>query len=230
LFNLTKLIAPFTPFISEHIYQELISRINANDKANKREYKKESVHLESWPEYKEELINEKVLSEMEVVRKIVELGLAKRAEEGIKVRQPLNKFSIFNFQFSIDYINLIRDELNIKNIICEKGTGDLSVELDTEITPELKQEGLLRELVRTINQMRKKTGLTIQDRIEIKYFCEDKELKKVFEKFEEELKKQTLADELILINEELPARPAGGEKIKINNIELGLRIEKKVFT
>ena len=156
---------------------------------------------------------------MEITRKVVELGLAKRAEVGIKVRQPLSKFSIFNFQFSNDYIELIKAELNVKEVVCVEGSEDLSVELDTNITPELKQEGYLRELVRTINGMRKKAGLTIGDRIEIKYETSNEILKKVFDKFEEELKKQTLADEI--------SEGSGGEEIKINNINLEIGIIKK---
>ena len=207
LLELSKVIAPVMPFTADYIYQE----VNNN--------KNNSVHLENWPEVKQEFLDQKVLDYMEITRKVVELGLAKRAEVGIKVRQPLSKFSIFNFQFSNDYIELIKAELNVKEVVCVEGSEDLSVELDTNITPELKQEGYLRELVRTINGMRKKAGLTIGDRIEIKYETSNEILKKVFDKFEEELKKQTLADEI--------SEGSGGEEIKINNINLEIGIIKK---
>ncbi|MBU4482071.1 isoleucine--tRNA ligase, partial [Patescibacteria group bacterium] len=141
LFELTKLLAPFTPFIAEHIYQELGKECKSL---------KESVHLEDWPKVKPEFLDQKVIDYMEVTRKVVELALAKRAEAGIKVRQPLLELRIMNYELSQEYLDLIKDEVNVKNIICEKGTGDLSVELNTELNTELIQEGLLRELTRAI--------------------------------------------------------------------------------
>ncbi|MBU4360951.1 hypothetical protein KKA66_03855, partial [Patescibacteria group bacterium] len=92
-------------------------------------------------------------------------------------------------------------------------------ELNTELNTELKQEGLLREIVRTINDLRKKAGLTIGDKIEIKYNTSDELLKNIFNKFSNELKKQTLADELLASSDEL-------EKIKVNDLEIGLCITK----
>ena len=210
LFELTKLLAPFTPFIAEYIYQELGKQCGSL---------KESVHLEDWPEVKPEFLDQKVLDYMGITRKIVELALAKRAEVGIKIRQPLKHLAVNNQQLAEEYLELIKDEVNVKEVICKEGNGDLSVELDINITSELKQEGLLRELVRTINNMRKQAGLTINDKIEIKYNSLDENVKNIFNKFSNELKKQTLADE-ISVGENL-------EEIKINNIKLNLGISKK---
>ncbi len=207
LLELSKVIAPVIPFTADYFYKELKGA-------------QESVHLEEWSEIKKEFIDQKVLDYMEITRKVVELGLAKRAEAGIKVRQPLQQLTINNQQLEDEYLELIKDEVNIKEVVCEEGSGDISVDLDLEISEELKQEGLLRELVRTINGMRKKAGLTIGDKIEIKYNSENQDIKNIFNKFSEELKKQTLANELLESNDKL-------DKIKINNIELDLEISEK---
>ncbi|OIO18055.1 isoleucine--tRNA ligase, partial [Candidatus Kuenenbacteria bacterium CG1_02_38_13] len=214
LSNLSRVMAPFMPFTAEYLYQELNGQ-------------KESVHLEDWPAVNENYIDQKVLDYMDIVRKIVELGLAQRAEKKIKVRQPLREFSIFNpesssgqvFQFSNEYIELIKDELNVKNIKQEKGEGDLEVKLDTTMSDELKQEGLLRELIRTINGMRKKMKLTIEDRVVVEYNSADKTINAVFAKKGGELKKSVLAGELKLVDQNL-------EEIKINDIEVGMKISK----
>ncbi|MFH1254869.1 MAG: isoleucine--tRNA ligase [bacterium] len=206
--DLAKIMAPFTPFIAEHIYQELGVAHGA-----------ESVHLEKWPEAKREMIGEKILAEMETARKIVELGLAKRDEAGIKVRQALNELRIANCELGEEYEWLIKDELNVKNIAVEKGAGELKVELDTEITDDLKLEGLKREIVRKVNNMRKNAGLTIQDKIILSCQCEAVLIKKVFDEMSDELKKDTLSEKI----EE--SEFEGGE-VDINGEKIKLKIEK----
>jgi len=206
LLELSKLMAPFMPFIADYLYQELTE-------ANK------SVHLESWPTPNEDLLDQKVLDYMVITRKVVELGLAKRAEEGIKVRQPLGGLRIMNYELSQDYLSLIRDELNVKEIKQTKGEGDLEVKLDTQLTDELKQEGLFREVVRTINQLRKKMELTIEDKVVVQYNTTDKDLKAVFEKYNQELLKNVLASEIKPTTTEL-------DKIKVNDIVIGIKIIK----
>lgn len=176
--ELAKILAPFTPFIAEKIYQDIGG-------------KKESVHLADWPKTEKKLIDKKLLEKMDLVRTIVEAGLAARASAGIKVRQPLESYSTSLVKkLDKELIELIKDELNVKEI---KFGQD---ELDTKITPKLKQEGLLRELVRQINALRKEMGLTIKDRIEIIYETGDQELKEVIKKFSQELARSVLADKI----------------------------------
>ncbi|HOZ36424.1 MAG TPA: isoleucine--tRNA ligase [bacterium] len=208
LLELSKLLAPATPFLAEYLYQELKGE-------------QESVHLDVWPLAKEELIDQKVLTQMNSVRQVVELGLAERAEAGIKIRQPLGKLKIRNSKLKIneEYLDLLKDELNIKEVEQVEGEGELTVELDTTLNDELKEEGIVRELIRTINNIRKEMKLTIQDRIKISYRAEDELLNKVFEKYGEELKKGTLADSLEASVEEL-------EKVKVNESEVGIKINK----
>lgn len=222
LIQLAKIMAPFTPFIAEQIWQKTTS-FDFKDE-NK------SVHLVDWPLYDDptEKEDEEVVKKMEQVRKIVELGLAARDEAGIKVRQPLEKFSIFpaqdrtsNFQFSIneDYLNLIKDELNVRDVIVEKGKGELKVKLDTVITDDLKLGGLKREIVRMVNNMRKNAGLTIQDRIILSWQSDSELIKNVFIKMAEELKKDVLCEEILESEVE-------GENIKMNGEMVKLGIKK----
>ncbi|MDD5031985.1 MAG: class I tRNA ligase family protein [Patescibacteria group bacterium] len=205
LYHLARIMAPFLPFTAEHIYQELGADV-------------ESVHLKEWAPVKKEWIDKDVLENMEMVKKIVELGLAKRDEAGIKVRQPLNELRITNYELRKEYEELVKDELNIKEVKFVKG-DELAVELDTEMTPELVAEGVKRELTRAINNLRKETGMTIQDRAVIYYQTENKEIKEVFEKFGEEIKKDTLAKEIQV--------GGGGKVVKINGEEIKLKVEKK---
>ncbi len=210
LFELSKLMAPFMPFTAEYVYQELGKECGCL---------KESVHLEGWPVFYEDLIDEKILNEMDLTRQVVEMGLAKRAAAGIKVRQPLRQLTINNQQLTKEYRDLIKDEINVKQVMCHKGEGELNVELDIEITEELKEEGLLRELTRVINDLRKEAGLTIDNFIALEYNTDSDQLNRVFEKYKEELKKAVLAQKISKTEEDL-------EQVKINDLVVGLKIKK----
>ncbi|MFA7245017.1 MAG: isoleucine--tRNA ligase [Candidatus Magasanikbacteria bacterium] len=195
LMTLSKIMAPFTPFISEKMYRELGGEL-------------ESVHLESWPNFDKKLIDEKVLKEMEDVRKVVEMGLSLRAEKGIKVRQVLAEFYVVGANFSEDVKTIIAEELNVKEVLFtdfdkennhlkKKEDWGFKMALNTHITEELKKEGLVREIVRTINQIRKEQGMTIADEVMVEYYTEDENLQAVFVDYETEIKKSVLARELI---------------------------------
>jgi len=153
LLELSKLIAPFTPFIAEDLYKRVGGEV-------------ESVHLEDWPEVGD--INENVLNEMKEVRNIVSLGLESRSKSGIKVRQPLSKLKVKSQKLEgrDNLIELVRDEVNIKEVEFTDGLEN-EVELDTIITPELQAEGNSRELIRQIQNMRKNKGLKPEDRVNL---------------------------------------------------------------
>ncbi len=176
LVALSKVLAPFAPFLAEEIFQNLTG--------------KQSVHLEDWP--KPGRVNRKLLAQMKLVRQICEQGHRARKTAKIKVRQPLKKFSILNSQFIIgdDLIQLIKDELNVKELEVRKGKGELKVKLDTKITPELKAEGEARELVRQIQDLRKRKGCKLDEEIAVYAPAWPKE-------FEEYIKKKTLVKELL---------------------------------
>ncbi len=188
LIELSKVMAPFTPFTAEALWQKVT--LNNFDDNN------QSVHLESWP--KTGKVSEEVIEDMETVRRIVEMGLAKRDELKIKVRQPLSTLTVYTEKLQIKHdelLDLIRDELNIKEVIFEKSKEE-KVELNTEITPELKKEGMKREIVRLVNQLRKQAGMTIEDRIVLSWSSEDPLAQAVFENYEKELKSDTLSSEI----------------------------------
>ena len=194
LLNLTKLLAPFTPFCAEKLYLDLTQgKI------------KESVHLDDWPTADEELIkqNQKLLEEMEAVRKICETAHSLRLKAKIKVRQPLGKLQITNYKLQIEsLVDLIKDELNVKEIDFVKnlpqGDGwqisedlEIKLALETNITPELKKEGLARELTRHINSLRKESGLTQKDQVDIYYQTSFTDLEEVINDFANLLKEKT---------------------------------------
>ncbi len=216
LFTLSKVMAPFTPFIAEKIYRAVGGA-------------KESVHLEDWPEVNKKLTNEKVLEQMNKARKIVEIGLALRAEKIIKVRQPLNKLLV-NEKLPVEILGIIAEELNVKKAETEskampgnfalKEDGKLKIALDVVITEDLKKDGLVREIVRTINQIRKEQKLTIADRVIVKYGTEDTLLKSIFSEFADEIKKSVLAMELVE-NDTGVEYQIGEAKIKLEVIILG---------
>lgn len=206
--ELSKVMAPFMPFIAEEVYQKV-----KDDKG------KESVHLDVWPEA--EKIDENILDEMKKVREIVSLALEARAKTGIKVRQPLSELRIKNQESRIedqDLINIIKDEVNVKNVNYVDGVEN-SVELDTEITPELKLEGQYRELLRNIQRMRKEAKLVPSDLVELEVETGD-EGKELIQKFEDDIKKVAGIKEIDFEDVD------DGEEIKIDDIAFKLKLDK----
>lgn len=155
LITLTKLMAPIAPFISEKLYLGLSNET--------------SVHLADWPDYEENMISDDLEMKMDLIRKLAEAGHSKRKELGLKVRQPLKELRIYNSitGFSDELLNILKDELNVKTITISEGKGELAVDYDTELTPNLEAEGKAREIVRNIQEERKKMGTKIDDRVDV---------------------------------------------------------------
>ena len=172
LLVLVKLTAPFTPFLSDHIYQNLKAKT----------LNPESVHLDDWPKADKKLIDQKLEKKMEKVREIVSKSLAERAKAKIKVRQPLAKLKIKEVKVKLEaeLLDLIKEEVNIKEIVFDSKAKE-EIWLDIEITPQLKEEGIIREIIRQAQEMRKKAGLKPKDRVSLSYFGSD-ELNKILEK------------------------------------------------
>lgn len=143
------LMAPFAPFMSERIYQNL----GATD----------SVHLALWPKAKG--IDVGLETEMAEVMHLVERGHAARKEAALRLRQPLASATV-SIELSDELQALIRDELNVKAVLVQKN-DELSVELDTVLTVELKEEGIARDLMRLIQGERKKLGLLPSDEVTV---------------------------------------------------------------
>ncbi len=143
-----KTIAPVMPFIAERLYKQSGGE-------------KESVHLEKWPSIGE--IHEGILAEMKMVRDVVSLGLMKRTEVKINVKQPLLSIMLKQ-DINPKYFDVIKDELNVKNVFIHASQSD-EVKLDTTITEALQKEGDIRKLIRAIQDARKEKGLLPQDSI-----------------------------------------------------------------
>lgn len=175
LILLSKLIAPIVPFISEEIYRNLTSE--------------ESVHLADWPKTDESRINEELETEMFEARKIVELTHAKRKEEGIALKQPLSSLAtITNVRLNDDIRVVVSHEVNVKTV--SNSVGDmLSINLDTNITPELAAEKIARELIRKIQGERKTLGTELNEKVDV-------ELESWPEKFESEIRRKALVNNL----------------------------------
>ena len=219
--QLSKLIAPFTPMTADIIYKSF-------------ESKGESVHLEKSLEFKKELVDNTVLENMDTVRQIVEVVHSLRANEGLKVRQPLAILEI-NSKLKLDenYLELLSNELNVEEVklVDKLSEGDnwrltevnnFNVALDIQLTEELKDKGNIRELIRFINSLRKQAGLKPSDNPVETYQTESKYLKDLIENNKEELIKGTSAKDL----EEVKDSPEVNKECKVNKEEiiLGLRI------
>ncbi|MDO8555430.1 MAG: class I tRNA ligase family protein [bacterium] len=157
LFNLVRLMSPFAPFTTEYIYREMRGSL-------------ESVHLEDWPDISGKVIDQKILDDMKEVRGIVSSALQLREKAKIRVRQPLASLKVQGLKFKIqnreELLDLIKDEINVRQILFDDALKE-EIELDTELTDELKKEGAFRDLVRYIQDLRKKDGLTPQEKVSL---------------------------------------------------------------
>lgn len=155
LSKLAQILAPFTPFLAEELWQNMVADGDA----------KNSVHLTDWTEPGE--IDQEILDQMAQVRAVINEGLALRMrksedEKQVKVRQPLNKF-VYQGEKLPDWgEEIVREEVNVKHV--ENGEETW---LDKEITEELAREGFTRELIRAVQSVRKKAGLMVDDRIKL---------------------------------------------------------------
>ena len=262
LVGLCKICAPIIPFTTEEIYTKLTNE--------------ESVHLADYPTYDESLINEKVEEKMDLVRDLISLGRNVREEVKIKVRQPINEVILDgkNEQIIGDLVDLIKEELNVKNVIFENDLGkymnysvkpnfkvagpifgasmksftealaklatteiealnqgnsiklivdnkeyDINHELvdirisskegfnvaeennnfiilDTELTDELIKEGIVRELISKVQNLRKEKNFEIMDRINLYISC-DEYILSIVDEYKDMIKKEVLALEII---------------------------------
>ncbi len=185
LIELSKLMAPFTPFIAEEIYKNLSQ--------------KESVHLEDFPASDKENIDKDLNEEMRLVRQFVKLGLAARARAGIKVRQPLSELQI-NQIVGDELAELIKNEVNVKEVsfygsvergpgLYTESEGELIAGLNIVIHDDLRLEGEARELIRLIQELRKKAGYQVDNRITICY----RGGSEIFQKYGDLIARETLA-------------------------------------
>jgi len=293
LVTLTKVMAPFMPFVTEEMYQNLV----LEGVSGARKTEPESVHLTLWPKSHEALIDEELNREMRAIKAIVTLGRAARERAQVKTRQPLSKITVASGdpvveKISADFLDLIKDELNVKEVefvkeakdfarVVVKLNGDVvgpkygddaqkvfkaaergedpeiddgklklgefaleadefeigyegadgvqveSVEgfvvgLDMEVTEELKMEGMARELVRSIQDLRKKADYEVDDRIELRVVT-GTEVKAVFDKFADYIRKETLADGIVMLEEEGDVDESEDIKLEGHEVWIGVK-------
>ncbi|MBU6447719.1 isoleucine--tRNA ligase [Patescibacteria group bacterium] len=226
LVELSKLMAPFMPFISEHIYRDLTGN--------------ESVHLADWSKDGEQEmtdIEKDLIAEMQSTREMVELGLSARKEANIKVRQPLEYF-VYRFKnqdklpLDLNLHQVLAEELNVKevNVVPEIGdmpdtirreNADAEVLLSVKLTPELKVEGYARELERQVQDLRKKSGLNVGELVNLYYNTSDPDLEAALvEKFD---RKKTF---VVQVRKELEVEPDYEVQTDIDSKTIWLGIVK----
>lgn len=212
LVRLSHLMAPFTPFLAEELFRNLTGG--------------ESVHLRDWPQAGR--INELVLDEMATIRELITVGLSQRAEAGMKVRQPLANAKVV-LPFAVGDTNraelqtILAEELNVKKI--EAVLGDApDVQLDLAVTSELKREGLMRDVIRHVQNARKRAGLNVEDRINLALLAKENELQGAISEHAETIKLETLAENLAQIG----AEHAYMEEVAVDGFALVIGLSKAV--
>lgn len=180
-----QLMAPWAPFLTDYIYRDLRGASMPN-----------SVHLTDWPNDFPGIDDESVnlMEGMDNVRDIVADGLRQRAEAKIKVRQPLQ--AVYTADIEEDLQNIVKEELNVKewkkDTVLSRGLANLV----TDLNDELRREGLMRELVRHVQNYRKELDLNVEDRIKLGLKTDDHELQTAIAEFEDTIKSETLAQTL----------------------------------
>ena len=201
LVTLAKVMAPFTPFFAEYVYKGIRGDL-------------ESVHLENWPDGGK--VNTDVLEAMKLVRELASNGLEARMAAKINVRQPLRSLKVQSPKSKVltdSFVGLIRDEVNVKEVIFGSMI-EKDVELDTVITPELKEEGMVRELIRAVQDLRKEKGLSVSDSATLTV-----ETDEAGKKFIEKNRVQLMATCTI---SEIKFGNIGGETVSVGDISVKL--------
>ncbi len=210
LLKICQLLAPFSPFLSDYIWRQLVSGTKLQ----------QSVHVSDWPKAGD--INSGALREMQQVRAIINEGLRQRATAGIKVRQPLSSLRGPSDQIEIakKYEEIVKEELNVKELVAEPNAAELL--LDTEITEVLRQEGMMRELVRHVQNTRKQAGLQVDDRITLSLETQSEAVRQAIEHHKPTIMAETLAVEI----GKVPAQ-AFEDTVTIDGLEVTIALAKR---
>ena len=159
LHTLSRVMAPTMPFFAEHLFQVVLE-----------EKDEESVHLATWPESRATLNfiqnmfglggeDKKLLAGMRAAREMVTRALEARQKAGIKVRQPLRQLTVNSEQLTDALKIIVRDEINVKDVVVSNAIPAGTIELDTDITPELREEGVVRDTIRLVQDARKAANM-----------------------------------------------------------------------
>ena len=225
LLKLSVILAPFTPFLAEELYRNLTGD-------------EESVHLKDWPT--DYTADQEVLADMARTRDLINAGLGLRMkkdenQDSIKVRQPLQFASYAGEKLDEYYERIIAEELNVKEVRHIENLPEYLAEYDTtsgaidemtwvevckEITPELKREGLMREVIRHVQSARKQAGLNVDDRISFRLFTDAGELSQAIDEHFETIASEVLGEKSI--DRDLNYTT----EVKIEGIPLKISLEK----
>ena len=194
-------MAPFVPFLSEEIYQNLVRTV--------REDSPISVHHNPWPSVDESLLDEDLERAMELTKRVGELGRSLRAKAGIKLRQPLSSAIVVGKRDLLSMLeplkSIIEGELNVACLYLSQRRkrgyayiqeADMAVGINLQIGENLRIEGLAREMVRHIQNRRKEADLEVNEWI-ITYFKGDPELERIVEERSAYISRETLTAEFI---------------------------------
>ena len=232
LVTLSKLLAPFTPFLAEELYQNLVGSVFPEAPA--------SVHLADFPVADMTKIDKQLAADTRLVMKVSSLGRAARSQAGIKVRQPLAHVMVSvagsNEQRSLERLKpQILEELNVKDLkfiesVAEldklgymvSSEGNCAVAVPTEISPELVSEGLAREIVHRLQMMRRSAGFDIADYI-VTYYQGEAYMRQVIASFADYIKQETLSRQLI---EGVPGEGAFTESYKLGDYDILLGVKR----
>ena len=201
---LALILAPFVPFLSEELWQKMVGG--------------ESVHLQNWPQAGQ--IDEQIVADMAELRGFVNEALALRAKAGVKIRQPLSEVVLPRSADGVEWFSdILLEELNVKRVSWQAEAP--AITLDLTITPDLKNEGLAREVIRAVQNGRKKAGLNVDDRINLALMSDDLVLAQAITQFKDEIYAETLA-----IGEQIAQADAYDEMVQVEKMNLAFKLEK----
>ncbi len=207
LFDCLKMFSTIAPFATEEIYQKLKSEFRL---------KGDSIHLYGWPVINKKLINKKLEEDMAFVQKMVQEILVQREKAGLGIRWPLQSATITTKESLAKGLErIIKLQTNVKEIFTKKA-DEFKVELDIKLTPELESEGFTRELVRRIQELRKKSGLKKSDRIKLTIKAEH-----TITNWKDEIKDKVGASKLEFVTEEVKGQFKNKAIIKGKSFEFG---------
>ncbi|MDD4793824.1 MAG: isoleucine--tRNA ligase [Dehalococcoidales bacterium] len=231
--TLSRLLAPFTPFLAEAMYQNLVLSVNPQAP--------ESVHLASFPQADTTVIDNELAASVQLAIRICSLGRSARSQAGIKIRQPLSTFTVLlQSPGEEERLNRVKDqileELNVKQVKVALNREELEKEglnlssdnlyavgVDTRITRELESEGLAREIVRRIQTLRRQADFDIADHI-VTWFQADQRIEEVMEEYRVYISRETLSDNIV--NAE-PDEQGYSENFKLDGHPVVLGVKKQ---
>jgi isoleucyl-tRNA synthetase len=201
LSRIAQLLAPWSPFVSDKLWRGLTEGMDES----------ESVHLTDWPEAGK--YDQAVLDQMTKARDIITQGLSLRAEAKIKVRQPLALLKVPDLP--PEYYQIVAEEVNVKQV-----SAGSEVELDTNITAELRLEGLARDVIRAVQNARKESGLEVDDKIKLLLATDSDELDEAIKTHKDMIMAETLAASL-------DSEGAGAAvPVRVGGSSLGIKLSK----